>query len=247
MPCPEVDPADVDADHLSAFLSEREGSYRVGRYFEALVEYWLRHVRKLEITAASMQLKDGKVTVGEIDFLYRDEEGVLVHCEAAVKFFLCVPGHSPSEFPGPNANDNYEAKLTKLFDKQLGRSEQYVPEVESRLGIMKGMLFYRQGDPEVAAPPRLSPTHQRGGWLRVNELDSLSDDGFVIATKPHWLAPQIDSVVLSKDELGATLTTHFAQTDQPVMVSCRGADDHTMEINRLFVVDTAWPEQRTQP
>lgn len=245
MPCPEIDAADVDADHLEAFLDQRPGSYRVGRYFEALVEYWLRHVRKLEIIAASMQLKDGKVTVGEIDFLYRDEEHALVHCEATVKFFLCVPGHSPSEFPGPNANDNYEAKLTKLFDDQLGRSEQFVPEVEQRLGIMKGMLFYRKGDPTVAVPQRLSPAHQRGGWLRVNELDALSGEVFAIAPKPNWLAPQVDATLLSATELTNNLTAHFGATDHPMMISARSSTDSAIEVERIFVVDETWPMVRS--
>ncbi len=241
MPCPEITPGDIDADHLERFIDQRQGSYRVGRYFETLIEYWLRHVRKLDVTARGMQLRDGKITVGEIDFLYRDEQDALVHCETTVKFFLCVPGHSPSEFPGPNANDNYESKLTKLFEDQLVRSERFIPEVELRLGIMKGMLFYRAGNPTADVPPRLSPAHQRGAWLRVDEIESLGGDAFAIATKPNWLAPVVDADVMSRDEVGRALESHFEKSDQPIMLSSRDATDVRTEVQRLFVVSPTWP------
>ncbi len=243
MPPAVVEADSVDAEHLEHFLSEQHASYRVGRYFESLIEYWLGHIRKHEITARGLQLRDGKITVGELDFLYRDEAGVLVHCEAAVKFFLCVPGHTPSEFPGPNANDNLEAKITKLFDTQLTRSAEHVPDVGKRLGLMKGMLFSRNGDDDVAAPQRLSPAHLRGSWVRLDEIDSLPGDRFAIAGKPHWLAPQVDADVLPKDDLARYLQAHFDQTDQPVMISSRSAGDEAVEVDRLFVVSATWPDR----
>lgn len=232
----------VDQEHLATFLREQQPGYRVGRYFEQLIHYWLRHIREVEVIATGLQLKEGKVTVGEIDFLYRDESNTLVHCEASVKFFLCTPGSTPSEFPGPNARDNFEAKSTKLFEKQLPASVGRVEGIGARHGLVKGMIFYRDGEPDVATPRRLAADHQRGRWLRANEASALqaADGLFSIAAKPHWLAPQLDAQLLAPDAMVAHLTDHFLGAAHPVMVSERSHDG--TEVDRWFVVPEQWPD-----
>lgn len=241
----------IDQEHLANFLKDQNVVHRVGGYFEQLIHYWLRHVRNVDVVATGLTLKDDKITVGEIDFLYRDESDTLVHTEVAVKYYLCAPGTEPSEFPGPNARDNFEAKSTKLFDKQLAASVGRVDGVGARHGVLKGMIFYHQDEPDVARPARLSDGHLRGAWLRATDINTFaeSDHGYAIAGKPYWLAPCADAKLLSGAELIEHLNEHFAGQAHPVMVSKRsknGADDAHCEVGRLFVVNDSWPNTQTE-
>ncbi len=239
---PDIAVDAIDQEHLTRFLEVQNPGHRVGRYFEQLIHYWLLHIRKVEVVANGLQLKDGKITVGEIDFLYEDESATLVHCETSVKFFLCAPGTTPSEFPGPNARDNFEAKTTKLFDKQLPASAGRIEGIGSRHGLVKGMIFYRDDEPTAASPERLASDHLRGTWLRVNETVKLRsrDRRFAVAPKPHWLAPQSQVGLLDSDAMITKIHEHFAGPGHPVMVSVRNNDDGE-ELDRVFVVPDEWP------
>ncbi len=240
----EFDRSTVDVDHLQRFLHQRQ-EHRVGRYFEHLLLYWLVHVRKVELLGAGVQITDEQNrTIGEMDFLFRDEAGIVNHCEAAVKFFLHHPNESGSHFPGPAARDNFERKSTQLFEKQLVMSEEHAPEVQGRLAFVRGRVFERIGWPGPASlPARMSPTRLGGAWVRESELETLEtfgDVGFHIVQKPHWFAPAIDGDVLTASEFSQQLVHHFDGPAYPVMVSIRRPD--LSEAERCFVVPDAWPQ-----
>lgn len=241
----DLDEADIDSEALEAFVAQRPG-HRVGRYFETLVHYWLRHVRGVEMVGAGVQIREGKRTLGEIDFLFRDEDGRLNHCEAAVKFFLHHPNETGSHFPGPNASDNFELKTNRLFDHQLQISKDHYPEVEVRKAFVKGQIFYKAGvEAPSSLPGRMASDHLRGVWLRQSELATLEayeDAVGRIADKPHWLAPATDAIRLPMPELIGQLSSHFAQSNHPVMVDILSSD-WASEIERLFVTSDLWPNR----
>jgi hypothetical protein len=243
----EFEASSIDIDHLEAFLVERH-EFRVGRYFESLLHYWLLHVRQVELVGAGIQIKDeNNRTLGEIDFLFRDEDGRLNHCEAAVKFFLHHPNDEGSHFPGPAARDNFERKSTQLFEKQLMMSEVHFPDVDVRVAFVRGRVFQRVGAaaPE-SLPNRMAADRLRGAWLRESELDLLETFGDVranIVSKPHWFAPIIDGNILSKSELATELVHHFEGPAYPMMISLR--DQSGAEVERCFVVPNAWPAVQT--
>jgi len=233
----------IDPDALQRFLGE-DPPHRVGRYFEQLVHYWLVHVRGVELLGAGLQIRNGKRTIGELDFVYRDEDGVVVHCEVAVKFFLHHPRHGHSDFPGPNASDNFELKTNKLFEQQLELSREHFPAVERRQAFVKGMVFYRSRRPDEL-PERMSPNHASGKWIYADDLDQLQQHaaaGGIIVTKPHWLAPLAGAAITDMLSLVADLRTHFAgDRGHPVMISLSDGST-TEEIERMFVVPQHWPE-----
>jgi len=233
----------IDAEALNTFVATKK-SHRVGHYFEALLHFWLACIRKVDMVGAGIQLRDGKRTIGEIDFLYRDEAGMLTHCEASVKFFLHHPRPDTSHFPGPNATDNFERKITKLFEQQLSASETTYPDVVQRHAFVKGIVFYHHDDALPAELPARMPTdHQRGRWLRACELDQLRGQEDVvgcIADKPHWLAPAEATPLMDMPDLCDQMDEHFEGRAHPLMVSLRNPASGT-ETERLFVVSNTWP------
>ena len=244
---------DVDPDDLRSFL-EHQTSHRVGYYFESLVHYWLLKIRDVHFVGKRLQIQDGKRTVGELDFLYRDEEGALTHMETAVKFFLHFPedNSSRSHFIGPNAADNFERKMNRLFDHQLPVSQQLYPDIEKRVAYVKGRMFYHptQNVPEVLPTP-LAADHLRNTWLRCSEVDWFhqkhADCAFRILRKPLWLANERVgsdecSTLMSVAELTKSLASHFTESNHPNLVGIlESRGSQFVEVARVFVVEDGWP------
>lgn len=247
-----VDPLAVPAQPLSASEVDTELlvrtlsaplPHRVGRYFEQLVLFWLTHVRRVEIVSTGEQVQVDGRTIGEFDFLFRNEEGALTHCEAAIKFFLHHPREGTSHYPGPNARDNFEAKATKLFDQQLKLSAEHRPEVTAREAFVKGRIFTHLGDPPPdRLPPRLAPDHLGGTWLRADELPLLvqSRPGALVTvtTKPHWLAP-VAAPPTPLDELAAILRSDESPGRHTLMATLHNGD--LTEPEAVCIVPAAWP------
>jgi len=235
----------IDQEDLLRFMRDRS-ERRVGRHFEHLVHYWLSEIRRVEMIGTGIQLREGKRTVGEIDFLYRDEEGRLTHCEATVKFFLHLPRIGASDFPGPNATDDYERKTNRLFDHQLEVSRVHDSGIERRRAFVKGMAFYRDDLAQsVARPPYMPMEHGRGRWIRESELDGLGAgdmSGGVICSKPHWLAPAVHLNALGPDQLQSAVQEHFTVGKaHPIMLTLFKGNALSPTAEILFVVPDRWP------
>lgn len=248
----------VDAESLLHFLEDRF-CIPVGRYFEWLVHYYLVHCLEFALIAHGQQVQVGNRTVGELDFLYRNDRDVC-HLETAVKFYLHVEDmhFSGSHFPGPNPADNFESKLSRLMTHQLPLSVKYAPEVTHREPFVKGMIFYRPG---CEAPPLLpdgmAADHCRGTWIRCNELSALHDLVETCATecrfhrrsKPFWLSDDVLPLehpkLLTAEELETNLTAYFESDGRPCMISAlRKKGNRFEEFERLIVVDVPWPNVR---
>ncbi|MFK5922792.1 MAG: DUF1853 family protein [Verrucomicrobiota bacterium] len=233
---------------------------RVGYYFESLVHYWLKAMRKVEILAQGHQIVENGRTLGELDFVFRDEQGVLTHWEVAVKFYLyCseieVKG---SHYIGPNAGDTFELKRDKVFARQLPLSEKLFPELEVRQAFVKGRIFYH---PQTVVaderPLGLMAGHLRGTWIRSSELSWLESGAeagkaaYHLIEKPHWLADFCESnyenSLLDFQTIKEHLQTHFSQQKQPVLISVlTQRDDSWQECERVFVVADDWPAIRSE-
>lgn len=249
---PACHAADFDADMLQTRLNAVP-SQRVGRYFEHLVHFYLEAIRGFEIVERGLQIQEEGRTVGEIDFLFRDARGSVVHCEAAVKFYLYVPDPTDggSHLPGPNATDNFERKMRRLFEHQLPLSEGRFPEVTRRKAFVKGYIFYHPlHRPPTSLPDQLSPNHLKGSWIRESELDLLDDSSipsmFRLVRKPHWLSLEIaiatDDTLLTSEAVKESLRCHFAARRTPQLVSVlTRREKFWHESNRVFVVSNQWP------
>lgn len=246
----------IEGEEIVGRFIEKYSGYRVGYYFENLIYYWLKHVCGVEILAQGFQvLHDGR-TLGELDFVFRDESGEVHHWEVAAKFYLYGADQQidGSHFIGPNARDTFERKRDKLFGRQLPLSETVFPEVSHRSAFVKGRIFYhpQQAGPEIL-PDGLMPNHLRGTWLRHADLSwlegvpGIGSAAYHLAEKPNWLAPECFSVAerspLNFSGLGEHLDAHFAERNQPVLLSALVREgDRWTERERVFVVADTWPE-----
>ena len=218
----------------------------------------MKYIRRVEIVAQALPIRDGKRTLGEIDLLFRDEQGRLTHWEIALKFYLHFPHPSSlnSHFIGPNAADTFERKMERLFQHQLPRSESAFPDVENRQAYVKGRIFYHPlAAPSLDLPKHLSPDHLRCHWIRSSQLDLISPsvgELFRVLHKPFWLSdemvaremsPYSEAEFVSWQELSEQLEKHFARDGHPVLISKLNLSNRGLaESKRIFVVPECWPE-----
>ena len=243
-----LSPAGIDDDHLKEFLDQHP-SRQVGRYFETLVSYWLRHIRRLEIVSESQTIFDGNRSIGEIDFIFYDEQRRLTHWEVAVKFYLHLSNADLATCPfiGPNARDTLDRKIQKLLQHQLPLSRKLFPEVEIRHPFLKGRLFYHDAETgKRNHDKQISADHLAEAWCRHSELEQriqtptqqsgLPQSGlpqsefqehqpvrYRLLKKPHWLADETafedDDTLWTSETLLSKARIHFTASTQSVLVA----------------------------
>ncbi len=109
---------DQDSRPLEEWLA-LASTRRLGRYYERLWQFAVQHA-------------PGE-TLGELDLLLRDREGVH-HVELAIKLYLGPQdgdGARPEHWLGPGSNDRLDRKLTHLSQHQLPMSAR--PESRATL------------------------------------------------------------------------------------------------------------------
>ena len=236
-----IDPAAVDVDELADFMNVR-AERRVGHYFENLVHYWLKHVRGVEMVAHRQPVREAGRTLGELDFVFRDEADRLTHWEAAVKFYL-LTNETPPRYLGPNTADSLARKIRRLREHQLPLSARCYEDVVIRGAFVKGRIYHHVA--AVSRPtifPELHPRHLRGAWLHRSELSAAlalpEARSFTVLKKPFWLTPTADR--RSIKELERTVEDHFAHTKAAMhlaLFDAQGGESH-----RWFVVPDDWPD-----
>jgi len=222
---------------------DTKAARRVGYYVESLFQAWLESNPEVSGLEHGIQIRRGKETLGELDFLFR-REGELQHLEVALKFYLCYPerAENGSAFVGPNASDSFERKRDRLLGKQLPFGKTFYPEIEKSFHAVKGMIFYHWSRPESPdLPDLLNPAHARGVWLRQREVEAFltswsSEARARVLKKPFWLAA--GGPERSADELREAVQAHFARWNGPVFF---GLFEGGEERERVFIVPDFWP------
>jgi hypothetical protein len=242
---------DVDLDRLVNFFDDQLPR-RVGFYFERLVLFWLIHVRRVEMVAHGKPIRDGSLTLGELDFLFRDEVGRLTHLEVAVKFYLHYAESliAGSHFVGPNVKDTFERKMKRMFDHQLQLGRKHVEGVEIQEPMVKGRIFYSTFDSPSGEPPALlSPDHLRARWVTHHEFDAISlSDSFRyrVLLKPFWLSAdqtaQHDWGLMTKQQINDYYNDSNKKNRASVLISqLIKSEGGWTETKRFFVMANDWP------
>ena len=197
-------------------------------------------------------------TVGEFDFILREQEG-LVHWEFATKFYLLYPADRDEEqlsqtdyFVGPNLADTLGAKMRKILERQLSLGQHpaaqvHLPQALSAAqALIRGWLFYRRGESLSADALGISAQHCRGGWCNLHELDGHVGPQCVVLPRLSWLAPAKlrPDAVITRAALQRQLTQGFETDPMPVMVATV-AERHGWleETGRGFVVPDDWQDK----
>jgi hypothetical protein len=246
---------DKDDSCLSEWLAA-SSTHRLGLYYERLWQFALRQAPGVELLAANLPVRVNGHTLGEMDVLLRDRDGVH-HVELAVKFYLGrddATGESTSHWLGPGREDRLDRKLLHLASHQLPLSNQ--PAARQRLlslGLtdpqpwlwLGGYLFY-PWHAHGEAPAGANAAHLRGDWLHRCQWPALAANArgyWQPLPRAHWLAPARCSSRELWDlySLGDWLEQLPAEAPAQLLVRMVPKGDFAEEAQRLFLVGDGWP------
>jgi hypothetical protein len=94
----------------------------LGKRSERFLENLIQQSQCYKVLASNVQIKDGKTTIGEIDFIVKDlVANTSIHLEQVCKFYLYDSSFKtePEQWIGPNRKDTFRQKLDKLNSHQL--------------------------------------------------------------------------------------------------------------------------------
>ncbi len=111
---------DQDSSALQQWLSLAR-TRRLGLYYERLWQFAVQQAPGVELLAANLPIRRAGHTLGELDMLLRDRDGVH-HLELAIKLYLGPQdgnGQDATQWLGPGCHDRLDRKLAHLAEHQL--------------------------------------------------------------------------------------------------------------------------------
>ena len=233
---------DTQPDALLAFL-QQQPIRRLGHYYESLWQFALQAAPGVELLAHNLPIREGNQTLGELDLLVRDQEGVH-HVELAVKFYLGVAeADGAVRWWGPNPRDRLDLKLAHLCRHQLPLSghpaaRELLPEGPVQASFwMGGWLFDRYGV-EPPASRCLAGHPAAGRWQPAQGWSPDAGEEWIEVPRLSWLAP------LRRSGRPAALLEP-AELNQPRLLARlqEQADGSWHEAQRLFLLPNDWIAQ----
>ncbi|SPB16570.1 hypothetical protein NOV72_03770 [Caballeronia novacaledonica] len=239
---------------------------RLGIYAESLVRFFLSHGPAARLVASNVPLRRQRRTIGECDFLLESTNGVRLHWELAVKFYLHIGDAEGanavrlSDYVGPNLQDRFDLKHARLVTHQLALTSRaefaalgFAGPWRAQLFI-KGRLFYHGvGDGHVEPAPEIGASHLRGWWLTASEWRgaraNVSDGERVWVVQPRmaWLASRRLDAAAAATLIAESdaIRTRLATTVAPTLIAAyaRDAAGKWIEESRGFIVPDDWPER----
>ncbi len=247
---------DDDPSALHGWLASRS-IRRLGLYYERLWQFALCQVPDVELLAANLPIRQAGHTLGELDLLLRDAEGVH-HLELAVKFYLGLDraeGHRHDHWLGPGSLDRLDLKLAHLREHQLPLAgaepatallrELTCQPVRSSFWL--GGYLFRPWPSGCAQPADCNPQHLHGRWLREAQWPDLMHSQPTAHWQPlarqRWLAPaRIDAEQLwTAADFAAWLASAPVATQPRLLVRLEADANAWVEQERLFLVGDDWP------
>lgn len=169
----------------------------LGKRMEQFFKYYVTHFSREEILAHNEQVIHKKHTLGELDFLLKDQKTQQVsHVELVYKFYLYDPEISAEgdRWTGPNHRDSLNRKINRLLNQQfpLLHRKETLPLLE-RLGVaseeitqkicFKANFFY----PWDHTKPESFLNFQEG-WIRASKFEGsfFHSGSFFSPKKPDW-------------------------------------------------------------
>jgi hypothetical protein len=199
---PKLQQLDLNPQPLEDFLAQHK-NHRLGYYFEYLLLFWLqdRDFHYFELIQHRATLFDGKITIGELDYLVKNHQtGQIEHWEAAIKFYLGYPPLTDSvKWLGANDRDSIGRKMEHLAQKQFRFASYQDYEIQQRCLVVKGRLFYPLSHKNLLERAHdttldcLAPQHLQANWLLWDEFISHPQAHLLQwrhVAKDEWMANQ---------------------------------------------------------
>jgi hypothetical protein len=224
---------------------------RLGRYYERLWQYALEQAPDLRLLAANLPVRDNGQTLGELDLLLEDGDG-LHHLELAIKLYLGPSDDGPDSWLGPGAEDHLLRKIEHFYQHQLPLSS--TPEglavvrkhsvADPAPGLwLGGYLFYSWPTP-CPPPAGSNATHLRGRWLHRRAWPAYhaqNPQGWQVLSRKHWLAPAAEDNCWSEARFGEWLAGLPDDGFPQMLVRLEQQHGRWREQERLFLVGDRWP------
>tara|TARA_R110002051_G_scaffold137916_4_gene210656 strand:+ start:85594 stop:86334 length:741 start_codon:yes stop_codon:yes gene_type:complete len=221
---------------------------RLGHQMEYVCKQLLDASDAYEVLLHNMPIREGKQTIGEIDFILKETATQqLIHVELTYKFYLIDTAiENPiHQLVGPNRSDAFYKKLGKIKNHQfsliytdIGQTsllEQGIDTTNIKQQVCyKAQLF----QPYKMASLDISPINSHcimGYWLRMAEFNTpeFVDYKFYIPTKSEWVFHPYEEVAwISYDEVSIAIEERLNNKISP-MVWMKKRDT---EFEKFFVV-----------
>ncbi|GAB5565999.1 MAG: hypothetical protein Wins2KO_30620 [Winogradskyella sp.] len=225
------------------FKPKTSKKLRLGKWVEQFVSFLIQNQKKSELLAESIQIKNGKITIGELDFLYVQNKNP-IHLEVVYKFYLYDTAKkydNPLEhWIGPNRKDALTLKLDKLKEKQLPllyheACTEILKQLNLRLQNIKQYVHFKA---QLFVPyntnvnTSLNENCIVGFYLSIEQLDIFKNHLFYIPTKLEWLVLPNDAVNwLGYDETKYIIEEQHKRNQSPLLWVKQGN-----KIEKCFVV-----------
>ena len=251
---------DADPAELDEMLVQQKDK-RLGKYFETLWLYWLKHNGRYQVIASNLQIIIDGRTLGEIDFIVFDKTSKrTMHWEMAIKFYLGMGDtREMCNWHGPNLRDRLDIKVQHLLHRQSMISKdkqvkQWLSErgivIDQCAVILKGRLYYpwqcyHQGGSDPKFLPTVSPASccdelLYGWWFHESEFDQEfdSEQSFLPLINKGWMERiSTDGVkdCCHKSDLFETVSNNLMRYPLQVQL-CKPC--HSWD--RVFIVYEGW-------
>ncbi|WP_407291122.1 DUF1853 family protein [Stutzerimonas zhaodongensis] len=240
---------------LETWLAQRS-IRRLGLYYERLWQFALCQAPDVDLLVANLAIHQDGQTLGELDLLVRDQEGVH-HLELAVKFYLGLGDQTATHerWFGPGSHDRLDIKLERLREHQLKLpstpaaksllSELTCREIQSALWL-GGYLF--QPVQGCVPPAGANPHHLGGRWVRHQDWQGFVAGDAKACWQPlprhAWLAPadMKADAVWSRPDFDQWVDDIEGQRQAKLLVRLEAEPNgNWLEQERLFLVPNCWP------
>ncbi|MCZ7602852.1 MAG: DUF1853 family protein [Melioribacteraceae bacterium] len=261
---PRLDELDNNPHQLVEHINNGN-TYLLGKYFESLVEYWLRFTDDKKLLSHNLQVFKGRNTIGEFDFIFRDlTYNKVYHLECAGKFYIAHKNVSEhSNFIGPNSIDNLDRKISKLVNEQIllgqtkeGKEALLIDDIDEEIIpkiFLKGYLFYNADlffNNSFIPPHDSNPDHPKGWWIYAKDIEyflSQRSSKWSVVDRSNWISKVItfnDISVFTNNELTNKLKNYFSKNTYPLLIAelSNIGKNYYEEISRGFIVHDTWPE-----
>ena len=190
----------IELNHtVLSFNTALEPKIRLGKLVERFVSFQLTHDKSCTILTENIQIQDGKLTLGELDCLLK-QNNQPVHLEIVYKFYLYDNTIGTSEIDhwiGPNRKDSLNQKISKLKAKQLPllyhnltipvleKLDLQVEEIQQRV-CFKAQLFVPWKNQNKTFKS-INNSCIKGFYIKQNEIEQFADCQFHLPKKLDWL------------------------------------------------------------